>query len=271
MEDSAFSSMDQLEAFDWKLKKEEEKKLGHRRKSSTREHEEMIEEIAQLKRKREEREHEKQFWETEREKLAREKERSHYSELSRREDEFHMKQAKIRTQKRLSENRAKPIDYLYATVTSLNLPLDTIIPSPAQVIVPLDKDGLSELIEDIPLFVELDDKNKAYWESLYQIINRKLSTITNTSTEFEDEGIVHSAVIGDIEKEFENKTYQELVELENQIKQSIESGAAIDEEYWQFLLKRLSVQKTHAQVSEIHENMVDKRLSELVSKGKKTS
>lgn len=44
------------------------------------------------------------------EMIARDKERNQYTDFRRQEDQFHLKQAQLRSQIRIKERRAKPID-----------------------------------------------------------------------------------------------------------------------------------------------------------------
>jgi len=253
--------------FDWKLKREKEKKEGKRiAKLSIEEQEQhketVMKEIEKLKRQREERDFQKRMWEEERTKQARLREQSCYGELSKKEDEFHLAQAKIRAQTRLKENRAKPIDYFYIAVKPDELPLDKIILSPAKVLNPLGRTELEELLQDIPLFIELDS-NVEYWKSLLILINHKLSQLRE-ETEF-DEG-VHTAVVDDIDAILEGKSEKELIEVEEQINSQISTGEAIDEEYWQSLLRRLRIRKAEAKVDEMHALIVERRLALLSKK-----
>jgi hypothetical protein len=179
--------------------------------------------------------------------------------LARKEDEFHLEQAKVRALTRLKENRAKPVDHLYAAVNPADLPLDKIILSPAKVLKSLSGQQLEELKQEIPLFIELDSAVD-YWKSILVLLNNQLATLKDSSNDFTEDA-VHTAVTDDIKTILDGKTENELEELEQNINQQINSGKAIDEEYWQALLKTLKIQKSYAKVDEMHLKIVDDRLA----------
>jgi len=231
--------------FDWKLKREKEMKEGKRPKKLTTEEQEnhkatVLKEIEKLKRQREERDRQKRLWEEERAKQSRLREQSCYGQLAKKEDEFHLSQAKLRAQMRLKENRAKPIDYFYVAINPDQLPIDKVILSPAKVLDPLGKAELEELLQDIPLFIELDS-NVEYWKSLLILINHKLSQMKEP-LEFADDG-VHTAITSDIDAILVGKSEKELLQLEQQISSQLNGGEILDEEYWLSLLKRLCIKK----------------------------
>lgn len=64
--------------------------------------------MEELKRNRETRQAAKEDMEM----IARDKERSQYSDFRKQEDQFHLKQAQLRSKIRIKERRAKPIDML---------------------------------------------------------------------------------------------------------------------------------------------------------------
>jgi hypothetical protein len=65
-------------------------------------------ELDYFKKSREEKERAKE----DRDFMQREAEAAQFQEWSKQEDKFHLQQAKLRSQIRLKENRAKPIDLL---------------------------------------------------------------------------------------------------------------------------------------------------------------
>jgi len=64
---------------------------------------------------------------------------------------------------------------------------------------------------------------------------------------------------------FRGKTHEELEKLQEQIMSKINSGSALDVEYWETILKRLAVQKAKAQLREIHAQLLKTKLAQLQS------
>ena len=81
-------------------------------KAEKRRHEERLREIEKVKQQREQREREKMEKEEEREIIAREEALIEAVELEKREEQFHLDQAKARAEIRLREGRGRPIDLL---------------------------------------------------------------------------------------------------------------------------------------------------------------
>ena len=86
--------------------------------------EEQLRELEKVKRAREEREAEKLAWEQEKEMLEREREQMAYVDNEKREEEFMLKQTRMRAHIRVGEGRAKPIDLLSESLTLLLPDLD---------------------------------------------------------------------------------------------------------------------------------------------------
>ena len=69
-------------------------------------------ELEKVKKRRLERERELEEREREREQLQRDKEAEYFREWEKQEDSFHLQQAKMRSEIRIQDGRAKPIDLL---------------------------------------------------------------------------------------------------------------------------------------------------------------
>jgi len=76
---------------------------------------------------------------------------------------------------------------------------------------------------------------------------------------------IHQAINPDIVNAFRGKTHEELEKLQEQIMSKINSGSALDVEYWETILKRLAVQKAKAQLREIHAQLLKTKLAQLQS------
>ena len=69
-------------------------------------------ELEKVKKRRLERERELEERDREREQLQRDKEAEYFREWEKQEDTFHLQQAKLRSEIRIQDGRAKPIDLL---------------------------------------------------------------------------------------------------------------------------------------------------------------
>jgi len=190
-------------------------------------------------------------------KIRSEQTTTNFVELSKKEDEFHLEQAKVRALTRLKENRAKPVDHLYIAVNPGDLPLDKVILSPVKVLKSLGQQQLEELQQEIPLFIELDS-SVDYWKAILVLLNHHITSLKESPNVFTEDA-VHT-VADDIDALLEGKSEKELEDLEEQITKQLTSGEAIDEEYWQSLLKRMKIRKASAKVDEMHAKIVEDRL-----------
>lgn len=112
-----FNDSNLTEVFVWKKKLEAEGMTNLSRKEIEKRSRQRIfqnvAEMEELKRNREARQSAKEDMEM----INREQERSQYSDWRRLEDQFHLNQAKLRSQIRIQEGRAKPIDLLGRSVS----------------------------------------------------------------------------------------------------------------------------------------------------------
>ncbi len=90
---------------------------------------ERMAEIEKVKKRREERAIEKAQHEEEMAMLARERARAEYQDWEKKEEEFHFEQSKVRSEIRLREGRAKPIDVLSKNL-NLSEDFDTEVSEP---------------------------------------------------------------------------------------------------------------------------------------------
>eukprot|EP01125_Pyxidicula_operculata_P004974 TRINITY_DN1836_c0_g1_i3.p1 TRINITY_DN1836_c0_g1~~TRINITY_DN1836_c0_g1_i3.p1 ORF type:complete len:526 (+),score=108.37 TRINITY_DN1836_c0_g1_i3:99-1676(+) len=268
-------------SFDWKLKREKDKKEG-RNDDQDYDQTDAQRELNKLIKRREERDRQQKQKEEERARQSRLKEQSSYAELAKREDEFHLKQARIRAMTRLKENRSKAIDHFYLIniltisdptnrhnlgINSIqDLPINTVIKSPSKVLKFSTKQDTEELLQDIKMFLELDTEAIEYWKSVSKISENHLNEISQNLSD--DDGAVHSALIEEIDKTMEGKSLEELKELEDQIQTQLSDMGGADHEYWLSLLKRLSVKIALKKIDELHRKVVQDRIKLLQKAGK---
>ncbi|OUM57783.1 hypothetical protein PIROE2DRAFT_17119 [Piromyces sp. E2] len=279
--DNPFGDSNLTQKFVWQKKREQEAKQGitatERLKIEKARHEETMMEMEKLKRRREERENEMKLREEEQMRLQRDQDRLALGDWEAKEKKFHLEQAKTRAKIRFREGRIKPIDILALNISSrtdptiaekfeqidINMELD----EPYKLFENLSLRELEELQGDIHYYLELenDDKNISFWEALLIICNEEISkqkSIGGPTTGISDD------IEKDIHHLMENKTYNQLCKLEDQVKQKLSDGGPIDVEYWEVLLKALVVWKAKAKIKEMHTELLANRIEQLREKQK---
>ncbi|KAJ5131007.1 uncharacterized protein N7515_007046 [Penicillium bovifimosum] len=184
------------------------------------------------------------------------------------EDLFVLKQAKKKAEIRVKEGRAKPIDWLTVTLRVIDPtrdPLDDeIADSDLDVVDPdgvfegLSQTQLRDLEKDIDTFVNLEThpKNREFWQTMKVICRDRQKTAT-------PEGRALSSVAADINKLLSPKTYEQLQNLEVQVKRKLNSNEPIDTDYWEELLRSLTVWKARASLKNVYQAIIDERVREL--------
>lgn len=79
------------------------------------------------------------------------------------------------------------------------------------------------------------------------------------------EGRAVSSVVADINRLLSPKSYDELISLEKQIRRKLESREPIDTDYWEQLLKSLTVWKARAKLKSVYHTVIQSRVKELQS------
>jgi len=276
--DNRFGDANLGEQFTWHKKIDEMVKKGEDPRELTdpklqkRRKQDLKEEITKLKVRRDEREQEKVMMEEERDNLQREREMLQWADWEKKEDEFHLDQAKHRTAIRIKTNRARPIDVLSKNLL-LDDTFDMEMTEPYKIFRGLPMNEIEELKEDLRSNLELATSgasdNRDYWASLMVVCDDELekhrSMVDADAALASDHGINH-AVSDDINTMFTGKNSNELGDLDIQIKGHIENGHAADVEYWENLLKRLQIHKAKAKLREIHQQLLQQRLRKLTNR-----
>ncbi|KAJ5287724.1 hypothetical protein N7478_003410 [Penicillium angulare] len=189
------------------------------------------------------------------------------------EDIFVLKQAKKKAEIRVKEGRAKPIDWLTVTLRVIDPtrdPLDDeIADSELDVVDPdgvfegLSESELQDLEHDIETFIKLEtnSRNRDYWQTMKIICRDRLKTNA-------PEGRALSSVAADINRLLSPKTYEQLQNLEVQVKRKLNSNEPIDTDYWEELLRSLTVWKARARLKNVYQAVIDERVRDLRSQQK---
>lgn len=72
-----------------------------------------------------------------------------------------------------------------------------------------------------------------------------------------------SSVLSDVDRLLGPKTYDELMLLEKQIKSKLDSNEPIDVDYWEQLLRSLTVWKARSKLKSVYQSVIDSRLRAL--------
>ncbi|KAL3474200.1 cactin [Aspergillus californicus] len=181
------------------------------------------------------------------------------------EDIFVLKQAKKKAEIRVKEGRAKPIDWLTVMLRVIDPtrnPLDDeITDSELDVVDPdgvfegLSQSQLDDLEKDIDTFLGLESnyQNRDYWRTMKVICKDHLKTAA-------PEGRALNSVAADINKLLSPKSYEQLQSLEGQVRRKLDSNEPIDTDYWEELLRSLTVWKARAKLKKVYQAVIEERV-----------
>uniref|UniRef100_A0A915PPU8 Splicing factor Cactin n=1 Tax=Setaria digitata TaxID=48799 RepID=A0A915PPU8_9BILA len=224
-------------------------------------------EMEELKRNREARDAAREDLEM----IKRDEERRHNSDWYATEEGFLLSQAKLRTQIRLKEGRAKPIDFLARYISFDNERMENKKDEEFEFVDPITylkglkiKD-LEDLLEDIKVYQRIDPTdNSVWWTDFCTIVRHEIRKLSNDVNSTNARESVHNSVQSDITRLFKGKTHQELALLETQIKKKIHSGeSGTDVEFLEFTLQHLHVHMAKARIHERHEEMLKCKLKKI--------
>ncbi|KAJ5988759.1 hypothetical protein N7481_003969 [Penicillium waksmanii] len=184
------------------------------------------------------------------------------------EDIFVLKQAKKKAEIRVKEGRAKPIDWLTVTLRVIDPtrdPMDDeIADSEIDVVDPdgvfegLSEAELQDLEHEIETFLKLESnaQNRDFWQTMKVICRDRQKTSA-------PEGRALSSVAADINRLLSPKTYEQLQNLEVQVRRKLNSNEPIDTDYWEELLRSLTVWKARARLRNVYQAVIDERVRDL--------
>ncbi|GAA6022485.1 hypothetical protein JCM11491_001693 [Sporobolomyces phaffii] len=293
-QDNPFGDANLGDKFVWGKKREKERKMGLTQEEAARkDRERQIEsqqEIERLNQRRAQREEEFQLREQESMRAARDAESAQMAAWIDREDDFHLEQSKKRAEIRVRERRAKPIDFLALNLKWSQPPLqpgdqgydeeeeddgmglEVDIEEPYSIFEHLTLEDAEELHEDIKMYLSLEkiEAHQEFWRSLLIVSSASLEALR----EERHVGIVayaaqtraNQTVKAEITRLLAGKSFEQLVQLQNQVQRKLTSGEAVDVDYWEGLLKELVVWKAKAKLRDMHEVVLSNRLEQLRKK-----
>jgi len=276
-DDNPFGDSDLTQPFRWEKKLEkdgmenlEEEELE--KIAQTRIRDQKIE-LEKVKQARLAREREKQERLDLEELENRQKETDKYSKWSKDEDQFHLKQALLRSSIRISDGRAKPIDLL-AKYISAEGEVDTVeMHEPYTYLNGLAVSDLEDLLEDILVYQRLEKGNNCeYWEDITVIVKDELHKLRKrdrrTGGQYEAalerrEGI-NKAVQDDVSHIFKGKSVEELEKLQQGIEAKLKDRSeGVDISYWESLISQLKAHTARGRLRDRHQQLLISKLEQL--------
>lgn len=235
-------------------------------------------EIEKVKKRREERAIEKAQHEEEMALLARERARAEYQDWQKKEEEFHFEQSKVRSEIRLREGRAKPIDVLSKNL-NLSEDFDPEISEPYKIYKGLTVKEMEELRQDIKMHLELDRATQThieFWESMMIVCDweiaqtQKRDALDRARLRGEEpphdllaEDLGLHGVDDEVDHMLQGLSVKELDTLQEQTEAKMLTGTAQVVEYWEAVLKRLHIYKAKARLRQIHVELLRKHLKRI--------
>ncbi|XP_041984580.1 cactin [Aricia agestis] len=217
-------------------------------------------ELEKVKQRRLEREAERAAREAEAAAAARAREAAQFSSWARQEDSFHLQQARLRSQIRIRDGRAKPIDLLAWYVSSEQCVDALEMHEPYTYLNGLQANDLEDLLEDIKVYEELEsDTQLQYWEDVRTIARDELAKLRRAAAPQRD--TVHAAVQQDVQQIFKGKTGAQLAELQAQMEAKISGRRdGVDVGYWESLLSQLKAHMARARLRDRHQLNLRRKL-----------
>merc|ERR1719187_1101453 len=189
----------------------------------------------------------------------RQREAAQFSQFSKQEDQFQLEQARLRSQIRIQDGRAKAIDLLAQYVSSQDDVSAVDMHEPYTHLTGLTQEDLEDLMEDIKVYMKLETEsvNQSYWIDLTIIVGdeiRRLRQRETTDAEARRQGI-HASVASDVSNIFKNKSVAELNKLQNTIETKLcGPTTGLDVGYWESLLSQLKAHQARARLRERHKD-----------------
>ncbi|XP_013162478.1 PREDICTED: cactin [Papilio xuthus] len=219
-------------------------------------------ELEKVKQRRLEREAERAEREAEAAAAARAREAAQFSSWARHEDAFHLQQARLRSQIRIRDGRAKPIDLLAWYVSSEECVDALEMHEPYTYLNGLQLQDLEDLLEDIKVYEELESGgHQAYWQDVRTIVQDELGKLRRLAAPDARRDGVHRAVADDVTQIFKGKTGAQLAALQTQIEQKISGRRdGVDVGYWESLLSQLKAHMARARLRDRHRTNLRRKL-----------
>mmetsp|Transcript_14932 Transcript_14932/g.32802 ORF Transcript_14932/g.32802 Transcript_14932/m.32802 type:complete len:672 (+) Transcript_14932:68-2083(+) len=258
------------EKFTWKKKNEYLQAAGLYRPTSKDQELERVEakirEIHSVKKRRDEREVERQLLEQQRQEHDKDIHDEEYGEWLRKEEHFHLNNAKVRSLIRIEQGRERPIDLVakglaiaegeeFEDMTILDKP-------PHQLFATMGLPEIEDVHAEIENFVRNDTLHTAFWKAMLYVCQeaaeakqREKAAGARAGTSLSGLGAgVAEGVVADIHELLSSKSRDELDDMLIEIKGSIQKGAeGMDTQFFEAVASKIPLYVARAQIEEWHE------------------
>ena len=198
----------------------------------------------------------------------RERENDKFTKWQDEEDQFHLQQARLRSNIRICDGRAKPIDLL-AKYISAEEEMDAVeMHEPYTYLNGLTISDLEDLLVDIEVYEKIDlDRNREFWADIITIVHDELHKLRKMETKSQYEEAaerrqgINKAVADDVQGVFKGKTSEQLSQLQLQIERKLSQRAeGVDVGYWESLLSQLKAHLARARLRDKHSENLRRKL-----------
>ncbi|TDH72615.1 hypothetical protein CCR75_004296 [Bremia lactucae] len=243
-----------------------------------------VDEIQKARKRREAREAEREEMERLKSEEMRLKDVEQYEDWQLKEEQFHLKQAKVRSQLRIRANREKPVDLLAKNLLLVSATNGSDDENdffkkeighirvehrrPYAIVEVLSLIELQELLQDVCSYEELEENgnrghNAEFWKLMKFLCGDRIQRLKQLQSEgLVDRGAIHDSVNATIQEMLNGKNPEELKALQEEVKKTIASvstgATGVDIDYWEAVAHQIQVYQSRARLTELHEEMLTK-------------
>lgn len=193
------------------------------------------------------------------------------------EDDFVLNQRKHGSVIRVSQNRGRPVDLLVVNLrlwegdrsSEFEEIADLNMPSSLEVIEKLDESQVEAVLKDVDEYLDLDTKTRhaRYWRDVRTLCKERRRKLRESCRKRSDEAVaVDNAIAADIDAILKGKTYNQLLELEDQIRKTLKSkDGPVDVDFWSEVLDELLLTKAITRLDEFQQDVIKERCKRLVA------
>ncbi|KAL7689185.1 putative cactin, central domain-containing protein [Plasmopara halstedii] len=255
-----------------------------------------VDEIRKARKRREDRETEREEMERLKSEEMRLKDAEQYEDWQQKEEQFHLKQAKVRSQLRIRANREKPVDLLAKNLLLVSAKhgkngedeffkkeigrIQVEHRRPHAIVEILSMNELTELQHDICTYEELEEsgnggKNAEFWQLMKIVCDDRIQRLKKSQNEGRaDREAIHDSVNESIKEMLKGKDKEGLEKLNSDVKETIASvsngATGVDVDFWQDVAQQIQVYQARARLTELHEEMLNK-LADLMEEHEKNA
>jgi hypothetical protein len=182
------------------------------------------------------------------------------ADWTEKEQDFLLQQAKEKAKVRVEQRRATPIDWIILHVClferislgATKIQLSHIVRDPVAALNKLKVEQLDGFLHEMHEFCRLenDTTNAAFWKNVSVICNDMKPAPAESRP-------IAPSISKQINEMLENKSLQELEDLEVRVKLKLSSNEPKDEEYWGKLLTNVIVARAKEQLHERHKRILN--------------